>query len=153
MTTSKTNSAFTDNSVRVVAPMYGSLVSKHLAKSILNILRTKANVGAGFVERPHSTIKVVHNSMTAEQQAMEQRLGVSLHVLRSFLMGSSREGLPIDMLLRVQKEVEDELIFIDQPLLENAIKSSINHYLAHSPYEVSEFKKLKRNYDEQTLQV
>lgn len=91
------------------------------------------------------TISVQHSTVSQAQIDLEKRLGISLHVLRSFLLGSTKEGVPIDMLLRIQREITD-YTFLDVALIEKAQRNSLVHYLSHAGYSEAEFKKLKSNY-------
>ena len=137
MTTS-TNSYTT--SIRLTMPAYCSFQDKHLSKRLLNALRTKCNAPAGGVEpKGHgaTTIKVVDHTITEAQRQLEQRLGVSLHVLRSILLGSSKEGFPVDLALRLQKEVDFQ--FLDRHMFEAAFESALNHYLGHAGIALDEF--------------
>ena len=143
--TPQTSNGFTDksNAVRIVTPIYVSLVSRHLAKKLLNALRSKANASAGAVPNP-GAMNVITATTTQAQIDMEQRLGVSLHVLRTLLMAGRSEGMPLDLLLRIQKEVD--FVFIDQSMIKRAQDSAMNHFLAHADITAAEFKKLKCDY-------
>ena len=144
-----TNSYTTD--VRITMPTYCSFTDKHLSKRLLNALRTKCNAPAGGVEpkgKSNSTIKVVDSSITDAQRQLEMRLGVSLHVLRSILLGSSKEGFPIDLALRLQKEVDFQ--FLDRQMFEAAFDSALEHYLGHADISLTEFNKWKRDSNGET---
>jgi hypothetical protein len=143
ITRPKTSNSYTaaDNSVRIAAPLYGSLVSKHLAKRILNHLRTKCGAGATEIPPAGGFITVQHATVSNAQLQMEQRLGMSLHILRTYLMSGGREGLSLDVLLRVQRECD--FVFVDRGIIDRALQNSLNHYLGHAGYTEAEFKKLK----------
>ncbi len=133
-------------SIRITMPAYCSFTDKHLSKRILNALRSKCNAPAGGVEPKGSTatsIKVVDHTVTSAQRELEQRLGVSLHVLRSILLGNTKEGFPADLALRLQKEVDFQ--FVDKQLFDNAFESALAHYLGHAGISPAEFKKWKRS--------
>jgi hypothetical protein len=142
ITRPKTTNGFTaaDNSVRVAVPLYGSIISKHLAKRILNHLRSKVGAGAGEVP-PAGHLQVVHATINQAQLDLEQRIGMNLHILRTYLMGGGREGLNLDVLLRVQRECD--FVFIDRNTINTALQNSLNHYLGHAGYTEAEFNKLK----------
>lgn len=123
----------------MIIPMYCSLQDKGLAKRILNHLRTKCNAPAGNVSG--GSITVVDHSATDAQLALEQRIGLNLHVLRSLLMAPNREGMPLDLLLRVQKECDFD--FLDMKAVEASFKGSLEHYLHYGKYTLADFKKTK----------
>jgi hypothetical protein len=139
--TNSTNSIATD-SIRLTMPAYCSFTDKHLGKRLLNALRSKCNASAGPVEPKGSGIRVVDNSIGDAQRELEQRIGISLHVLRTILLGNSKEGFPVDLALRLQKEVDFK--FIDRELFEVAFDSALDHYLGHAGISHADFKKWKR---------
>lgn len=131
-----------DGSVRIVAPLYVQLQSRGLAKNILNALRSKCAAPAGNTTRPGG-ISVEHSAPNPLQVEMEQRLGVSLHILRDILF-SKGEGIKLDLILRIQKELD--FVFIDSNLVKQAQEASLNHFLAWAQITPGEFKKLTYNY-------
>ena len=44
------------------------------------------------------------------------------------LFDSWNRGLNLDLALRIQDEIQDEVQFIDRQLVEQGIKSSLDHY-------------------------
>ena len=95
----------------------------------MEALRKK--VGAENVATPSNTsIEVVDNSITQSQHDLENRLRVDLKTLRLVLFDSWNHGLNLDLALRIQDEIQDEVQFIDidHQLIEQGIKSPLNHY-------------------------
>ena len=134
------------SATRVVLPCYIQLLSSGLSKRILNHLRSKCNAGAGVAAPAFGSVKVQTATVSNEQAAMEQRLGVSLNILRDLLMSRS-DGLKLDLVLRIQRECD--FVFLDEALLDAAFQNSKRHFLAHAGLDPREFAKLKYNYSEE----
>lgn len=141
-TTVKSSNSYVaaDSSCRVVAPLYAKVSSRHLAKRILNSLRAACGADAGTPAIP-GRISVQDNTIPQAQIDLERRIGLSLHVLRTLLLSNEREGLPLDQLLRIQKECD--FVFIDSALIQKSWKAALNHYLGHGGYTEKEFNALK----------
>jgi hypothetical protein len=110
--------------VRVACPIYIG-VSTELSKKILDCLRTKCG------EVPTSTgsfSTVTHSGITQSQKDLENRLRIDLKTLRMVLMGSMSRGINLDLALRLQQECGGDVQFINPSVVEDAIKSAIQHY-------------------------
>ena len=113
--------------VRIAAPIYVGVTSE-LSKQILEALRRKCGSDVTPNVMPHSTIRVVDSGTTQAQHDLERRLRIDLKTLRMVLFDSWNRGLNLDLALRLQEEVKDEVQFIDRLTVENAIHQSLDHY-------------------------
>ena len=125
MTKLPTNRFETDD-LRICVPIYVG-VSHNVAKRALEILRDKC-VDESETTGSNSFISVQHNTTTSKQHALERRLRVDLHTLRGLLFDSMSRGLNLDLALRIQQEVQDELTFITKKDLQAATKQALVHY-------------------------
>ena len=121
---------FRAGDVTVSMPTYVGC-SPELAKSILNHLRAKCGAGSSVQPPGSSFIKVENATPNMAQREMEQRLRVDFATLRDLLFGSSRTGVRLDLLMRVQRELEDSFTFLSQDLINQALKHAMEHYSFH----------------------
>jgi hypothetical protein len=127
------NSTFVDNT-RVSVPIYIG-VSPSTAKAILSCLRAKCGAGASATATPNGIV-VQHSGESTEERALTQRLRLDLHTLRSLLFSSETRGLSLDLAMRLQKEVGDDVQFVNEDMLRTAFESSLDHYRNY--YDTSE---------------
>lgn len=125
MTKLPTNRYETDN-LRVCVPIYVG-VSHNTSKRIIEILRDKCSDESSDVNK-NSFITVQHSGVTKKQHELERRLRVDLHTLRGLLFDSMSRGLNLDLALRIQQEVQDDITFITKKDLQAATKQSLVHY-------------------------
>ena len=121
-----TNKYETDT-LRIAAPMYVG-ISHPVAKSIIDKLRSLVTSSDASPEDAGTFIKVSHSGISQAQFDMERRLRVDLHTLRSLLFDSMYRGINLDLALRIQRELGDELVFISKSDISNATKNSVKHY-------------------------
>jgi hypothetical protein len=119
------NSTFVDGT-RVSVPIYVG-VSPSTAKAILSILRAKVATGPSPVATTNG-ISVQHATESQAERAMTHRLKVDLHTLRSLLFSSETRGVAFDLAMRIQKELGDELVFVNEDVIRTAFESSMEHY-------------------------
>ena len=77
---------------------------------------------------PHTSISVVDSGTTQAQHDLERRLRIDLKTLRMVLFDSWNRGLNLDLALRLQAEVKDDVQFIDRQTVQKAISQSLDHY-------------------------
>ena len=111
--------------LRVCVPIYVG-VSHNVAKRVIEILRDKCAEDTDT--STNSFIKVEHSGITKKQHELERRLRVDLHTLRALLFDSMSRGLNLDLALRIQNEVQDEITFITKKDLQAATKQALVHY-------------------------
>ena len=120
-----TNRYETDD-LKICVPIYVG-ISHFNAKRILEILRDKC-VDETQENTSGSFIRVQHSGTTSKQLELERRLRVDLHTLRGLLFDSMSRGVNLDLALRIQNEVQDEITFITKKDLQSATKQSLEHY-------------------------
>ena len=130
MTATKTKSLTNRaDGVSVSMPIYVG-VDSTTAKRILNLLRDK--IGSRPDDYPgmagNGTIRVTDNTTMSSQLDLEKRLKIDLHILRDLLFGSDRTGVRLDLMLRIQRELEDEFTFLCQEDLKSGFEQSLSHY-------------------------
>ena len=113
--------------VRIAAPIYVGVTSE-LSKEILESLRRKCGSDATSTVMPHTSISVVDSGTTQAQHDLERRLRIDLKTLRMVLFDSWNRGLNLDLALRLQAEVKDDVQFIDRQTVQKAISQSLDHY-------------------------
>ena len=113
--------------VRIAAPIYVGVTSE-LSKEILESLRRKCGAELTTTVIPNSSISVQHNGTSQAQHDLENRLRIDLKTLRMVLFDSWNRGLNLDLALRLQDEVKDDVQFIDRKTVEDAIHQSLDHY-------------------------
>lgn len=124
-TISKPSTSIRFDDTRVSIPIYVG-VSNQMAKQILEVLRRKVTVASR--SSTLGSISVQEATVPVAQREMESRLRVDLQTLRHCLFGSLSQGLSLDLALRVQAELGDELVFIDNDKLKQAFDNSLNTY-------------------------
>ena len=112
--------------LKICVPIYVG-VSHNVARRTLEILRDKCSDEAETTN-PNYFISVQHSGTTKKQHDLERRLRVDLHTLRALLFDSMSRGLNLDLALRIQKEVQDEITFITKKDLQAATKLALVHY-------------------------
>lgn len=113
--------------LRIAAPMYVG-IAHNVAKSIIDKLRSLVATSDASPDDAGTFIKVSHSGISQAQHAMEQRLRVDLHTLRGLLFDSMARGINLDLALRIQRELGDELVFISKDDINKATKNSVKHY-------------------------
>lgn len=114
---------YEDENVKITCPIYCG-VSHEVARSILEILRNKT----ASEERTEGTLKVQTATVTKAQTEIEQRLRIDLYTLRHVLFNSLKTGMQLDLALRLQQEVQDELVFMTEDNIQEALQNAVNHY-------------------------
>lgn len=112
--------------VRVAIPVYVGVESA-TSKAIMSALRAKCESGASPTTTS-SGIQVVHSGETIEERQLVQRLKIDLHTLRTLLLGSDTRGIALDLALRVQREIADTVVFIDEAKVREAFEHALQHY-------------------------
>ena len=126
--TQSVNSTFVDGT-RISCPVYVG-VSPSTAKAILNSIRAKVSAGSSPVTTPGGLV-VSTQVTTQEERDMTARLRLDINTLRMLLFSSEQRGLPLDLAMRVQREVP-EIPFISEQQLRDAFEVSINHYHSYA---------------------
>ena len=118
-----TTNRYENDLIKITCPIYVGL-SHDTARSILEILRTKCEQQ----DRQEGSLRVQTATITRQQTEIEQRLKVDFFTLRHVLFNSMKTGVQLDLALRLQKEVGDEIVFIDDNLIDKALSNAVAHY-------------------------
>ena len=109
------NDTMTDEGVRVSVPVYVDLTHNQ-RKEILNNLRSKATHRE---YTPHTASGISTVTSVAPITDIESFIGMSIEVLRGVIF--QRGGMPIDLVLRLQKAAGVE--FVTEAQIKNAFTS------------------------------
>lgn len=122
-TATKSSHRYEDDNLKITVPVYVG-ISYETSRRIMEILRSRSEAE----ERSEGSLKVATATMTREQAAIEQRLRVDFFTLRHVLFNSLKTWMSLDLALRIQEEVKDELVFITPENIQSAWENSIQHY-------------------------
>ena len=124
---------FDNGSVRVTIPIYVG-IEYDTARKIMEILRDRITSPTKVV----GSLKVQTAGMTDSQRQMEARLRMDYFQLRQMLFSSWRQGISLDLALRLQDEIGDEVKFIDDETIQEAVKISIDRYRHYAQTDESQ---------------
>ncbi len=122
-TSIKPSHRYEDDNVKVTIPVYVG-ISYATAKKILELLRSRNEEEP----RTEGSLTVVTAGVTKAQSEVEKRLRVDLYTLRHVLFNSLKTGMSLDLALRIQNEVKDDLVFLTDEHLNQAVANSFEHY-------------------------
>lgn len=127
-TITKPSTSSTTTTGRVTIPVYIGL-NTDTCKRILDILRGNIQKQAPApVPTLSSSISVSDSTPEDAQVALERRLKIDLQTLRFVLFDSMSRGVQLDLALRIQHELGDELEIISDKTLSSAFKKSLETY-------------------------
>ena len=118
-----TTNRYEDDRMKITCPIYVGL-SHDTAREILELLRAKCTEE----DRQEGSLRVQTATLTRQQSEIEQRLRVDFFTLRHVLFNSMKTGMQLDLALRLQQEVGDECVFINDDLINQALTNAVSHY-------------------------
>ncbi len=131
-TISKPSTSLVTDFGRVSAPIYVG-INTETAKKILEVLRDKVNVAEPPTRQSTiSSVTVADATLSTTQIGIEQRLRVDLQTLRFILFDSMSRGIALDLAMRIQNELGDELTIVSEKIVQQAWRNSLTTYKAYA---------------------
>ena len=122
--TAPKNNNVLDN-IKVACPIYIG-INAETCKQILESIRNQCGVVART--NSFSSIKVEESGISQAQHDIERQLKVDIKTLRMLLFDSWNRGLNLDLALRLQEVVKDDVQFITRDDVNEGIQLSLDHY-------------------------
>ena len=118
------NSNVLDN-IKIAVPIYIG-INAETSKKILESIRNQCGVVART--NSFSAISVEESGISQAQHEIERQLKVDIKTLRMLLFDSWNRGLNLDLALRLQEVVKDDVQFISRDAVNEGVQLALDHY-------------------------